>query len=60
MPEFMFTGRVTLDDVMFFIEADTEAEAKEKAKRGDFDHRDTACAEMVDWQIMPSTCSVNE
>lgn len=44
-------GTVTLRGVTFFIEADSEEEARVKAEAGDYEEYDTSTAETFDWEI---------
>jgi len=60
MAEFIFTGTVTLRGVDFYIEADTQEEAAERAKKGDFDKYEAGCFEIVDWDISPENSHSNE
>lgn len=60
MPEYVFQGTVTLEGVDFYINADSEKEAKAKARVGDHDNRDMAGAGGMGWDIDPRTCVLNE
>ena len=51
MPEFYTTGTLTRGGVRFFIEADSLAEAVQKAERGEFVEADDAGSEMTDWDL---------
>lgn len=52
MSTFRFHGTVTLKNVTFFIDAASEAEAVEKAKRGDYSDYD-------DSHSFPSACEIS-
>lgn len=58
--EWIFRGRVTLEGVQFFITADSEDEAIERARKGDFDDRDDGGGESVDWHIDVDSIELNE
>ena len=60
MPEYIFQGTVTLSGVDFYIIADSEEEAKAKAKNGEYNDRDTVGAGSQDWDIDPNSCALNE
>jgi hypothetical protein len=60
MPQYLFTGRVTYSVAVFFVTANSADEAKGKARAGKFDLVDTDSAEIVDWEIRPDTCTLNE
>ena len=60
MAIWMATGRIELSGVDFFIEADTLEEAKEKAKRGEYEFYEDNGAEAINWTIKPSTVESNE
>lgn len=59
MAEYTFQGSVTLRGVTFYVKAATEAEAREKARKGDYEDYDALGAETSDWEIHPSTCKEN-
>lgn len=57
--EFMFEGTLTLDGVIFFIEAGSLEEAKELARLGKYDDCDMDGASAVDCSISPSSGEEN-
>lgn len=52
---YSFVGRVTLDGVVFFIDAPSKTAALEAVRSGKFDEYEVAGAETVDWTIQPHT-----
>jgi hypothetical protein len=60
MKEYTFSGEVTLRGVTFFVKAKNEAEAKEKAARGEYDDYEANGAETSDWDMNPATIKLNE
>lgn len=60
MPEYIFQGTATLSGVDFYVIADSEEEAKAKARVGEHADRDLMCADSTNWDIDPSTCILNE
>lgn len=60
MPKFICTGKVTLNGVIFYIEAKDETEATKKAAAGDWVDYETSGAETVDWECNPSTVEATE
>jgi hypothetical protein len=58
--EFMFTGTVELRGVTFFVTAEDEDAAREKAKAGEYDDYDSGGAETVNWEMNPDSLEVNE
>lgn len=60
MAQWVFTGSIRLDGVSFYITAETEAEAIAKAKIGDYDEYDEQGATTADWEIQPSTVTLND
>lgn len=55
MSEFVFTGKLTLSGVTFYVSAPTLEEAKEAAKNGKYDEYDANGAEAVDCDINPQS-----
>ena len=55
MPTFSFTGRMTAEDTIFEIDAETEAEARALAAAGKYNRATNEIATAVDWEIDPST-----
>jgi hypothetical protein len=60
MPQFIFTGRMTLNGVEFYIEAEDLADACKKAKAGEYEHYEAAVAEISNWYIHPDSGALNE
>lgn len=60
MPEFLFTGTARMKGLDFYIEAPSLADAKRKAKAGEFDHAVESFGEMVDWEIDDASGRLNE
>lgn len=60
MPEYIFKGKLTLDGVNFYITADNEKAAKEKARNGDFDDLEILGASSSDREIDPDSIELNE
>ena len=60
MPEYLFRGSLKMRGVVFFIEAENEAEAKKIAASGRYDDFDDNGAETVDWSIDEDTCKENK
>jgi hypothetical protein len=59
MNEFIMTGRLTLEGVVFYVTAENRANALDKAARGDYDSYDTDQADVVDWRISPNSIEEN-
>jgi hypothetical protein len=59
MAEYLATGRATFDGVVFYIEAATEAEARDKARMGKYVSWDMMTAQSTDWAINPDTVEEN-
>ena len=53
-------GSVRLRGVEFRITAETLEEARDKARKGDFDDCDYDGAELYDWEIKPVTIQEDE
>jgi len=51
MPEYMAVGRLVLDGVRFFVEAETEEEARAKFDENVYESYDIVSGETVDWDI---------
>ena len=51
MNQYVFSGRVVLNGCQFIIEAETEEEAREKVRRGEWGEVETAGGEFVDWSV---------
>ncbi len=60
MPEFFAQGRITLEGVIFYIDAVDEAEAREKAAKGLYRTYNPDDAGVVDWKVWPDTLEINE
>ena len=60
MPEYIFNGTLSLSNVNFYIIADNEHDAKEKARRGEYVDWDIGDAGSVDWTINPNSIELNE
>jgi hypothetical protein len=60
MPEYIFKGRMTLEGVTFFVEAENEEEAKFKASCGQYEYCEHDGASACDWSLHVSTCELNE
>ena len=58
--QYIFTGRLELSGVDFIVEADSEAEAKEKARNGQWENYDSSGAETVNTDIVVSSCKLDE
>lgn len=59
MKEYTFTGDVKLRGVVFTVHAETEDEAIEKAKSGDYEDWDGSGAEVTDCHLNPKSCEEN-
>jgi hypothetical protein len=59
MPEFVFTGRLTLRGVDFFIKAETLEEAKKLARDGVYGYHETAGSIVSDVYIDAATGQEN-
>lgn len=57
---FIARGSLTLNGVVFIIEADTINDAKQKAAAGLWTDYETFGAESVDWDIRPKTVEADE
>lgn len=60
MPQFTFHGTLELSGVCFFVNADNEADAKQKAKAGKFEFYEADGADMRNWKLDPATMEENE
>ena len=59
MAQFVFMGMVKFSGARFFIEAETEEEAKRMAEYGECQEFNIATAEPTDLDIDPKTCEPN-
>ena len=60
MPRFSFRGDLVRRGVTFYVDADTEAQACEKASKGQFAEYDDLGAETADWALWTETCEKEE
>jgi hypothetical protein len=58
--EYLFSGTVTLRGVWFTVVAKSEAEAREKARNGEYEDYDSSVAEASDWEMNVRSMKVNE
>ena len=58
--EWLFRGTLKMSGVIFSVSAETEAEALQKARDGDWDDYDTTRASGDDWKLDDGTMELNE
>ena len=60
MASWIFKGSIRLDGVTFYVEAESEEEAREKARAGDYEEYDEMGAETANCEIDAGTIELNE
>ena len=60
MPVFSFRGSITIEGVVFLVEANNEEHAKELADQGFYESIQQELGEICDWDINLETCMRDE